>query len=973
MATTTNTLKVIADTSQAERALTQLNNSVEKTNAVFGGLKNALAGLAIGSFITQAGQMANAISDMAKASGVTTQALLGFRDALTANGASAEGAINGISKFNRTIEEAANGSKSAQDAFAEIGISLQDLATLSEQDLLAATVQGLGQVDDASKRASLGFQLFGKSIVGADWKGVAADIGTLTERARASADAVDAAGQTAQSLQNTYQQLQVSVLSALKPFADFLNALLANKDAIQSFINTAVNVGTALAGFFVLGKVSSVLDGMIRSLSAASLASGGFIKGLSQTTGVLGSAGQGLRYLGQMFDLQGAATVKAYTGIGIARQVFTSFFSGITRLVPIISAITAGFMLLNEAIRYITGSSIVEWAESVAKSLGLISQTSKEAEAAAAATKKIAAEKEKQAQQNRQVADAMAKEKASLEGTLQAYRNNNNEMSKRFDLETSLIGKSEEAKQAAQMRFDAEAKYLQEMSKLEDQIKEKKASTSKSDQAMVPLLVAAQGELTSAYNEQLNSIDGMVAARTRSVNAQQLELFATNSLVASNKQLADIQQQITTALMPEYAKKLSELEYASRSAADAEIARLEQTRGAALSEVERQSIYAASAVKLDELKTKTLELMAVEQERSLMDFGMRQQIAAANELMKIQDDTAKLTMTEIEKKYYDIGAAARASAKAAIDEYQSRTGISLTLEQQQAYYDRALEKTNELKQAVRENYESSRTFATGWKQAMNSYIEDATNAASVAKNVFGKAFKGMEDLLVNFAKTGKFEWKNFVNMMLEELLRAQIQMIFAQMLGGVQQSMSPQNMMGGYGQGYGQPQGGGLTSLLGGIGSLFGGNQNMNQAPANWYAQTQTPNFYEPWKNTQTSGWDALTSGFGTVTSAISDFGSSVMDTFSSIGSGIADFFGGFFAAGGTLGAGKWGIAGENGPELITGPANVIPNPQFGGTTNVTYNIQAVDARSFKELVASDPGFIHGVAMMGARSTPRRI
>lgn len=35
--------------------------------------------------------------------------------------------------------------------------------------------------------------------------------------------------------------------------------------------------------------------------------------------------------------------------------------------------------------------------------------------------------------------------------------------------------------------------------------------------------------------------------------------------------------------------------------------------------------------------------------------------------------------------------------------------------------------------------------------------------------------------------------------------------------------------------------------------------------------------------------------------------------------------FGGLFASGGHLGAGKWGIAGEAGPEIIKGPADIIP------------------------------------------------
>lgn len=41
--------------------------------------------------------------------------------------------------------------------------------------------------------------------------------------------------------------------------------------------------------------------------------------------------------------------------------------------------------------------------------------------------------------------------------------------------------------------------------------------------------------------------------------------------------------------------------------------------------------------------------------------------------------------------------------------------------------------------------------------------------------------------------------------------------------------------------------------------------------------------------------------------------------------------FGGFYANGGTLGAGKWGIAGEAGPEIIHGPARVTPMDRAGG------------------------------------------
>ena len=46
-------------------------------------------------------------------------------------------------------------------------------------------------------------------------------------------------------------------------------------------------------------------------------------------------------------------------------------------------------------------------------------------------------------------------------------------------------------------------------------------------------------------------------------------------------------------------------------------------------------------------------------------------------------------------------------------------------------------------------------------------------------------------------------------------------------------------------------------------------------------------------------------------------------------GGGIGGLFGGFFADGGMLGAGKIGIAGEEGPELVAGPAKITPLDQM--------------------------------------------
>lgn len=49
--------------------------------------------------------------------------------------------------------------------------------------------------------------------------------------------------------------------------------------------------------------------------------------------------------------------------------------------------------------------------------------------------------------------------------------------------------------------------------------------------------------------------------------------------------------------------------------------------------------------------------------------------------------------------------------------------------------------------------------------------------------------------------------------------------------------------------------------------------------------------------------------------------------------------FGGLFANGGYLGSGKWGIAGEAGPEIIHGPARITPMDKAGSAANVTVNV----------------------------------
>tara|TARA_R110001606_G_scaffold8060_2_gene35397 strand:- start:285 stop:2657 length:2373 start_codon:yes stop_codon:yes gene_type:complete len=89
-------------------------------------------------------------------------------------------------------------------------------------------------------------------------------------------------------------------------------------------------------------------------------------------------------------------------------------------------------------------------------------------------------------------------------------------------------------------------------------------------------------------------------------------------------------------------------------------------------------------------------------------------------------------------------------------------------------------------------------------------------------------------------------------------------------------------------------------------------------------------------------------------------------------GGGAFGFIKGLFGFqhGGQAHAGRPYLVGERGPELFVpdSTGNVMPNGSTG--QSVTYNINAVDAKSFKQMVAADPEFIFGVTQAGARRIP---
>lgn len=133
-------------------------------------------------------------------------------------------------------------------------------------------------------------------------------------------------------------------------------------------------------------------------------------------------------------------------------------------------------------------------------------------------------------------------------------------------------------------------------------------------------------------------------------------------------------------------------------------------------------------------------------------------------------------------------------------------------------YERELEIINDAHRRAIEDYEKyyerleelQSDWRLGAQEAFRNYIDQARNVAKMTEEFFTSAFQTLEDAIVGFVTTGKFNFKDFANAVLADLIRIQVRMLIVQALGG--------GMFGGFGGIFGAGGGTPPLTMGGGIG-----------------------------------------------------------------------------------------------------------------------------------------------------------
>jgi lambda family phage tail tape measure protein len=195
---------------------------------------------------------------------------------------------------------------------------------------------------------------------------------------------------------------------------------------------------------------------------------------------------------------------------------------------------------------------------------------------------------------------------------------------------------------------------------------------------------------------------------------------------------------------------------------------------------------ADAETKLNEKRQATIAILGQTTDALEKSFGRQNELFAQRNLSageKELADNLRAVKEEADK-----------ARKALADKFASMKEDTTVM----AQYRTELEKVNELErdqtisvmdQAATKQLERG-SWVTGAKAALTEYSDAANNVAENTKQAFSGAFKSMEDGLVQFAKTGKLEFRSFATSILDDMLRMTARKGMSSLLGAAASSGS---------------------------------------------------------------------------------------------------------------------------------------------------------------------------------------
>jgi len=269
MATATTTVQLNV-TGNAQQVLEKTQKSVQKLQDSFGKLRNAVAGLAIGAMITNMFRAADAITDLSDATGIATSSIMALRQAFALSGGDAAGAESAILKLYQSIDDAANGNDKLIKSFGKVGVTLNDIGTLSEEEILNKVIKNLGAMGSSAESVGLKMDLMGKQARSVNITSVAQQFDQLKNSAKGAEPGIVAAGKIFDNFQKFKGDFGAALAKQFSGLLTTLEKLTGNTENLAKSLAELVRIVTILGtAFLIFTKVLPALKSLGDALFVA--------------------------------------------------------------------------------------------------------------------------------------------------------------------------------------------------------------------------------------------------------------------------------------------------------------------------------------------------------------------------------------------------------------------------------------------------------------------------------------------------------------------------------------------------------------------------------------------------------------------------------------------------------------------------------------------------------------------------------
>jgi len=536
---------VQVNTSQAERNLSNLQKSVGGLNDTFIRLKSTLATISLGAVISQAFQFADAIQDLSDATGIATNNILGFSNAVMASGGDADTAQKGILKLVQSIGDAAAGSLEAQNSFRAVGVSLGDLAKLSEQELLKKTIDGLDKITNSAERSTLVAKLLGKEFRNVTFGNLGAAYATAAAESQKYNAAIQAGAAAQQNIDATLKKFQTALLDVLKPISTFIADLNVSIDTIKRFITALISVGVAIATWTYAGRIITALRVAVVLLWDAFVA----LFGAARNIGTfLGELSRGMGALWRSTEGAGGVLARLLLALrAVGGYIVELLQPALTALTPLMKPL---FVAGAAAAGYMSDKVFEVWqnAKGLIETLsfGLIKFGNvKPGEQADVRRVDNALEEQTKKERDalREVQDALQKRRLEIQKASTAFKEQNNQVIDNINLEKSFIGKTEDFIEIERAREEVFKRAADESNKL----REAKKLLTKDEQALAAVYDQQIAKIVEASGKDAEriarSVEGLQGLRlVENARKQDIEntTKAIEDQISRQQQLGDI-------------------------------------------------------------------------------------------------------------------------------------------------------------------------------------------------------------------------------------------------------------------------------------------------------------------------------------------------------------------------------------------------------------------------------------------------